>query len=348
MGVCFHEGMIHMLLCCLPIKSYSSIEMGQSKSKEHTVSTVDLKAKPQLEELGVQASAIEISKAVVDFNLGEQPCPLKVAVNDQFDIINKSNAKIRFNFEPSFPKEFQLIFSPSAGTIDKNKSKTIKAKLIVNSKLNINHKVTLKIDDEVSHFLTVRIRCETGVFGVEPSSLEMEMDGGHQVPSILVAMKRAIIEYGGLKQEGIFRLAGEQTEIKRIKEIMNKKEFVTSNDVNTIASLLKIWYRELPTPILNCVPQESIFHSNDVAGCVKAFESLPDLQKTLLSWLMDVLIMTAQNSKENKMTSQNLSIVVAPNLYDVATSNPMEGLVMSQKCVQFLHNVLNYRIQHMS
>jgi hypothetical protein len=35
-------------------------------------------------------------------------------------------------------------------------------------------------------------------------------------------------------------LAGEQTEIKRIKEIMNKKEFVSSNDVNTIASLIKV------------------------------------------------------------------------------------------------------------
>lgn len=312
------------------------------------MSTLDFKVKPQLEELAsAQSNSIDLSKPVVDFGLGEQPCPLKAAVNDQFDIINKSNAKIRFNFEPSFPKEFQLIFSPSAGTIDKNKSKTIKAKLIVNSKLNINHKVTLKIDDEMSHFLTVRIRCETGVFGVEPSSLEMEEDNGYQVPCILVSMKRSIIEFGGLKQEGLFRLAGEQTEIKRIKEIMNKKEFVSSGDINTIASLLKIWFRELPTPILNCVPQESIFHSNDVAGCVKAFEDLPELQKTLLSWLMDLLIMTAQNSKENKMTSQNLAIVVAPNLYDVSTSNPMEGLVMSQKCVQFLHNVLNYKIQHM-
>ncbi len=55
----------------------------------------------------------------MDFNLGEKPCPLKVPVNDQFEITNKTNAKIRFNFEPSFPKEFQLIFSPSAGTIDK-------------------------------------------------------------------------------------------------------------------------------------------------------------------------------------------------------------------------------------
>jgi len=322
--------------------------MGQSKSKDHVISTVDYKNKPQLEELSTGNSTIELSKNIVDFNLGEKPCPLKVPVHDQFEIRNKTNAKIRFNFEPSFPKEFQLHFSPSAGTIDKNKSKTIKVKLIVNSKLNMNNKVTLKIDEESSHFLTVRIRCETGVFGVDPAGLEMEMDAGYQVPAILASMKRSFIEYGGLKQEGIFRLAGEQTEIKRIKEIMNKKEFVSSNDVNSVASLIKIWFRELPTPILNCVPPETIFHSNDIAGCVKAFEDLPILQKTLLSWLMDLLINVAQYSKENKMTSQNLAIVVAPNLYDVSTTNPMEGLVLSQKCVQFLHNVLNYKIQNPS
>lgn len=327
---------------CFPRKSNTFIEMGQGKSKEHTV---DYKNKPQVEELGA-ATAIEFSKNVVDFNLGEKPCPLKIPVNDQFEIINRTNAKIRFNFENSFPKEFQLNFSPSAGTIDKGKSKLIKVKLIVNNKININHKVTLKIDEEMSHFLTVRIRCETGVFGVDPASLEMEMDAGYQVPSILVAMKRSLIEYGGLKQEGIFRLAGEQTEIKRIKEIMNKKEFTQNNDINSIASLIKIWFRELPTPILNCVPPEAIFNSGDIGGCVKAFEELPDMQKTLLCWLMDLLIQVSQFSKENKMTSQNLAIVVAPNLYDVSTSNPMEGLVLSQKCVQFLHNIINHRIQN--
>lgn len=324
--------------------------MGQGKSKDVHVSPVDYRSKPNIDDIAQHrsADAIEISKPIVDFNLGEHPCPLKAPVHDQFEIINKSPGKVKFNFEPSFPKEFQLIFSPSAGTIDRGKSKTIKVKLIVTSKLNINHKVTVKIDDEISFFMTCRIRCETGVFGVDPATLEMESDAGYQVPTILVAMKRSLIEYGAIKQEGIFRLAGEQTEIKRIKEVMNKKEFVSSNDVNTIASLLKIWFRELPMPILNCVPPEAIFHSNDVAGCVKAFDELPDLPKTLLSWLMDLLIMTAQNSKENKMTSQNLAIVVAPNLYDVSTSNPMEGLVLSQKCVQFLHNVLNYKIQNLS
>lgn len=34
------------------------------------------------------------------------------------------------------------------------------------------------------------------------------------------------------------------------------------------------------------------------------------------------------------------AIVVAPNLYDPPGSDPMEGLVMSQKAVQFLHNLI--------
>jgi len=323
--------------------------MGISRSKESS-HTIDYKQKPQFTELGSSSASggIEISKTIVDFSLGESPCPLKTPVHDQFELSNTNNTKMKFNFEPSFPKEFQLSFSPSAGTIDRHKSKMIKVKIIVHTKININHKVTLKIDGGASHFLTVRIRCETGVFGVDPASLEVGEDeeNGYRVPSILILMKKSLVDNGGLLQEGIFRLAGEQTEIRRIKEIMNKKEFVASNDINTVASLIKIWFRELPTPILNALPTESIFYSSDMNECVTAFGTLPEPQKTLLDWLLHLLIVVSANSEVNKMTAQNLAIVVAPNLYDVSTSNPMEGLVMSQKCVQFLHNVLLWKIQH--
>lgn len=320
--------------------------MGVAKSKEiFNNSLADYKSKPQVEELGAHSSGFELSKNVVDFNLGERPCPLKTPVHDSFQLTNTSKARIRFSFEPSLPKEFQLTFSPASGTIDKSKSRTIKVKLVVNNKININHKVTFKIDG-TSHFLTIRIRCETGVFGVDPTSLQMENDEGFMVPSILVTMKRCLIEYGGLTQEGIMRLAGEQTEIKRLKEVMNKKEFTSSNDINTIASLIKIWFRELPTPILNTLPAESIFYSQDMNECVQAFGKIPEPQKTLLDWLMQLLMLIQSNSAVNKMTAQNLAIVVAPNLYDVSSSNPMEGLVMSQKCVQFLHNILLWKLQN--
>jgi len=95
---------------------------------------------------------------------------------------------------------------------------------------------------------------------------------------------------------------------------------------------------------LNPIPQENIMNFSTSNDCVSAYATLPDPHKTLLSWLLDFLVQVAGNSEQNKMTSQNLAIVVAPNLYDISTPNPMEGLILSQKCAQFLNHVLNGRI----
>jgi len=67
------------------------------------------------------------------------------------------------------------------------------------------------------------------------------------------------------------------------------------------------------------------------------------MERTLLDWLIDLLMTVAAKSHINKMTIQNLAIVVAPNLYNPPGSDPIEGLVLSQKCVQFLHNILLYK-----
>jgi len=196
-----------------------------------------------------------------------------------------------------------------------------------------------------SLFINLKVAGESGVFGFDPLLLEQTEDEGYRVPIILANMKKYLVSNGGLSQEGIFRLAGEQTEIARIKAAMNKKtyDFVT-NDINAIASLIKIWYRELPVPILNTLPQNAIMNFSSANDCVAAYESLPEPQKTLLNWLLNFLADIARNSPVNKMSSQNLAIVIAPNLYDISTPNPMEGLILSQKCAQFLNHVLNSRI----
>eukprot|EP01132_Coremiostelium_polycephalum_P001274 gene1274-1605_t len=312
--------------------SKTTTNTGTSSTPGGPTGTIDYRAKPTMDDLGAANNGgVEISKSILDFNLGEKPCPLKFAVQDQFTIVNMNKSKLKFNIEPIQPKEFQLSFSPSVGSIDKGKSKSVKVKLIVNQKINTNHKVVLRIEGGASHFLTVKIRCETGVFGVDPMTLECVEDEGYRIPQILVLMKSSLVENGGLQQEGIFRLAGEQTEIKRLKESMNKNEFKSSNDINTIASLIKIWYRELPTPILNSIPTEKIFYSTDESECVAAVNNLPEPQKSLLDWLMNLLLEVSSYSTINKMTAQNLAIVVAPNLYDVSSSNPMEGLESVEK-----------------
>jgi len=313
--------------------------MGNSKSaqrqKRVTLSEADIMRPPSL----------EFSKQVLDFNLKDSSCPLSTPVFDEVELKNNGKKKVKFKFEPVHPSTCQLSFSPTSGTVDKGKFKKIKVKLVLVSKANLNFKITLRTQGGESLFLNLRVSGETGVFGADPMTLEQADDNGYHVPSVLVNMKKCIIAKGGVNTEGIFRLAGEQTEIKRIKEAMNKKSFdYVTNDINAIASLLKIWFRELPVPILNALPQDCIMNFSAASDCVIAYDTLPEPQKTLLCWLLDFLAQIAANAPLNKMSTQNLAIVVAPNLYDISTPNPMEGLILSQKCAQFLNHVLNSRM----
>ena len=234
--------------------------------------------------------------------------------------------------------------NPATGSIAPGKDKKIKLKADVKEKVNLNFKLTVMLGTE-AHFLNVRVRSVTGVFGTDPTTLDHVEDDGLRVPEVLVLMKKSLIAADGLRSEGIFRLAGDVFEIARLKEEMNKKIFEKSDEVNTVATLIKVWFRELPEPILNKVPTESIFYSSDSDRCINAYRELAEPYKTYLTWLLDLLCKTTAHSQVNRMTPQNLAIVVAPNLYDTSSSDPMEGLVMSQKCVQFLNNILLWYLE---
>ncbi len=158
-------------------------------------------------------------------------------------------------------------------------------------------------------FINLRVTGENGVFGVDPTTLDQIEDSGVTVPRILVDMKNFVLDKNGANSEGIFRLAGEQTEIQRIKGLMNQKIFdFNTKDINAIASLIKIWFRDLHVPILNALPSESIMNFSDADDCVNAFNTLPEPQKSLVSWLLDLLVIISQNSEVNKMTAQNLGM----------------------------------------
>jgi hypothetical protein len=84
------------------------------------------------------------------------------------------------------------------------------------------------------------VRCEQGVFGVDPTTLEQIDDAGYRVPKVLAAMRKALCENEGLKTEGIFRLAGEHSVISRLKAQLNNGTFSGSNDPASVASLIKV------------------------------------------------------------------------------------------------------------
>ena len=58
---------------------------------------------------------------------------------------------------------------------------------------------------------------------------------------------------GGLEEVGIFRLPGKASQIQALRELYDsgsQQDFPASEDVHNVASLLKLYLRELPEPVI--------------------------------------------------------------------------------------------------
>ena len=68
----------------------------------------------------------------------------------------------------------------------------------------------------------------------------------------------------GLHEVGIFRLPGQASRIQALKELYDsgsQEDFSATEDVHTVASLFKLYLRELPEPVVPFVFYESFRES---------------------------------------------------------------------------------------
>lgn len=74
------------------------------------------------------------------------------------------------------------------------------------------------------------------------------------VPLIVVKCIESIEKMGGLQKEGIYRVSGRQTNIEQLKhqfELDEDKAVLDAYDVFTIATVLKMYIRELKRPLFD-------------------------------------------------------------------------------------------------
>jgi hypothetical protein len=67
-----------------------------------------------------------------------------------------------------------------------------------------------------------------------------------------------------------------------------------------------VWFRELPQPILNSIPNAELHKCEEISDSLKLYETLPEPQKTLMKWIVDLLADTAARESSNKMGARNL------------------------------------------
>lgn len=99
------------------------------------------------------------------------------------------------------------------------------------------------------------------------------------VPLVISKCINAIEELGGLQKEGIYRISPRQTNVDMLKAEFEKDEenfeFHSQYDVFTIATVLKIYLRELGSPLLKYNVEERMKYST----ITKPQERLIILQK---------------------------------------------------------------------
>jgi RalA-binding protein 1 len=168
------------------------------------------------------------------------------------------------------------------------------------------------------------------VFGL-PLAEAVELCPPTDVDTNLPAVVYRCLEYlrakNAASEEGIFRLSGSSVVIKALKERFNTEGDVNLvadgqyYDVHAVASLFKLYLRELPTTVLTrelhleFLPITEISDKNDkIAAFNTLVHRLPAANFSLLRALSQYLLEVVNNSEQNKMSVRNVGIVFAPTL----------------------------------
>uniref|UniRef100_A0A669B5Y2 Chimaerin n=1 Tax=Oreochromis niloticus TaxID=8128 RepID=A0A669B5Y2_ORENI len=147
------------------------------------------------------------------------------------------------------------------------------------------------------------------------------------------------IEARGLQSEGLYRISGFSELIEDVKLAFDRdgeKADISSNayeDINIITGALKLYFRELPIPLITYDAYPRFIEAAKITDPEKRLEALHEALKLLppahcetLRYLMGHLKRVTQYEKENLMTSENLGIVFGPTLMRAPELDAMTAL----------------------
>ncbi|KAH0456440.1 hypothetical protein IEQ34_014347 [Dendrobium chrysotoxum] len=177
------------------------------------------------------------------------------------------------------------------------------------------------------------------VFGVSAESMQCSHDSrGNSVPTILLSMQRHLYSQGGLKAEGVFRINAENGQEMLVREQLNKGVVPHGIDLHCLAGLIKAWFRELPSGVLDSLTPEQVMHCNTEEDCYQLVRVLPPTEAALLDWAINLMADIVEHEHYNKMNARNIAMVFAPNMTQMA--DPLTALIHAVQVMNFLKTLI--------
>jgi hypothetical protein len=184
-------------------------------------------------------------------------------------------------------------------------------------------------------------------FGVDPKHIPCTKlpEYPARIPTVLITLRDALRDADGFRETGIFRLAPSADENDMVKSAIDDGSFAFSDtNVNVYANLIKVWFRDLPKPLLGVADPDAVECAETEKQVVDIISKFPEPNKSIFLWLCDLCVEVATYEKENKMSPKNLAIVIGPNLFDASTfDNPMRAMTFSAKIADFFEKSIIWR-----
>ncbi|XP_031366324.1 uncharacterized protein LOC102680620 isoform X7 [Apis dorsata] len=162
------------------------------------------------------------------------------------------------------------------------------------------------------------------VFGCDLG--EHLLNSGQDVPTVLTCCAEFIENHGLV--DGIYRLSGVTSNIQRLRNAFDEDRVPALHsdesilqDIHSVASLLKMYFRELPNPLCTYQLYSTFVSAVQASTDAERLRRMRDTVRKLppphyrtLEYLMRHLVRVAARGAETGMTPRNVAIVWAPNL----------------------------------
>ncbi|XP_073857709.1 rho GTPase-activating protein 22 isoform X23 [Macaca fascicularis] len=185
-----------------------------------------------------------------------------------------------------------------------------------------------------------------GIFGQRlEDTVHHERKYGPRLAPLLVEQCVDFIRERGLTEEGLFRMPGQANLVRDLQDSFDcgeKPLFDSTTDVHTVASLLKLYLRELPEPVvpfaryedfLSCAQLLTKDEGEGTLELAKQVSNLPQANYNLLRYICKFLDEVQAYSNVNKMSVQNLATVFGPNILRPQVEDPVTIMEESKKGV---------------
>lgn len=123
-----------------------------------------------------------------------------------------------------------------------------------------------------------------------------------------------------------------------MREELNRGIVPDDIDVHCLAGLIKAWFRELPSGILDGLSPEQVLECNTEQEYVDLVKQLRPTEAALLNWAVDLMADVVEHEEHNKMNARNIAMVFAPNMTQM--SDPLTALMHAVQVMNLLKTLI--------